>query len=201
MASFGGSAWTIHCFMWGDLLNRAVAAIHTFRVYMEQIVFDISYLLRLATFSEDLSYAFDFLRAVYLFSHSISSQPSLEVVHLFFFLFFVCFFYGRHHSFEVHSVVFIHYTTCCHSFSFVVTRCHFFSLIASRCHSLSIVVTRCTTRCHSLSLDVPLVCPLKNKVLLCRKTLESARIRLWSRGPRTDIWGWGPRKTNTPFFT
>ena len=30
-------------------------------------------------------------------------------------------------------------------------------------------------------------------------SLESARIRLWSRGPRADIWGRGPRKTNTPF--
>ena len=56
-----------------------------------------------------------------------------------------------------------------HSLSFVVTRCHSLSLVVIRCHSchslyqslyhsLSFVVTRCTTRCHSLSLDGPLVC-------------------------------------------
>ena len=31
-------------------------------------------------------------------------------------------------------------------------------LVATHYHSLSLVVTRCTTRCHSLSLDVQLIC-------------------------------------------
>ena len=49
-----------------------------------------------------------------------------------------------------------------HSLSFVVTRCH------SLYHSLSLVVIRChsfTTRCHSLSLDVPLVCLFLNDLI------------------------------------
>ena len=125
---------------------------------MEQIVFDSSYLLRPATFLEDLSCAFDFLRAVYLFNHSNCSHPSLEVVHL-----FLCFMAAIHSlkctvsfSFVVPPAVIF-----CHSLSFVVTRRHFFSLVAISCHSLPFVVTRCTTRCnslyHSLSLVVPLV--------------------------------------------
>ena len=50
------------------------------------------------------------------------------------------------------SLVVIHWTTLCHSLSFIVTRC------TTRCHSLLLVVIRCTTGCHLLSLDVPLVC-------------------------------------------
>ena len=74
-------------------------------------------------------------------------------------------------------------TTCCHSLSFVVTRCYLLSLIVIRCHSLSLLepfvvtrATRCATRCHllsfvvtrrtsrshSLSVDVSLVCPFMN---------------------------------------
>ena len=75
-----------------------------------------------------------------------------------------------------------------HSLSFVVTRCHSLSpvvpLVVSGCHSLSFVITRCTTRyhslyhslllvvslvvtrcCHSLSLDLPLVCLFINDPL------------------------------------
>ena len=36
------------------------------------------------------------------------------------------------------------------------------SFVATRCLSLSLVVNICTARCHSFSLDVPLVCLYKN---------------------------------------
>ena len=51
-------------------LTGAVAAINSFRGQMEQIIFDRSYLLRPATFLEDVS-------------HSNISHPSLEAVYLF----------------------------------------------------------------------------------------------------------------------
>ena len=38
----------------GDLFNGMVAVIHFFKVYMEQVIFDSSYLLIPATFLEDL---------------------------------------------------------------------------------------------------------------------------------------------------
>ena len=46
----------------------------------------------------------------------------------------------------------IRYHSLYYSFSFFV------SLVVIRCHSLSLVVIRCTTLCHSLSIDVTLVC-------------------------------------------
>ena len=64
----------------------------------------------------------------------------------------------------------------CHSLSLVITRCHSLllvvvrfhsiyhslSFVVTRCHSLhlslSFAVTCCTTRCHSFSLDVSIVC-------------------------------------------
>ena len=56
------------------------------------------------------------------------------------------------------------YFTYSHSYSFVlsltVISCHSLSFFVTRCHSLpmlSFVVTYCTTRCHALSLSVPLV--------------------------------------------
>ena len=90
------------------------------------------------------------------------------------------------HSFEVHCVVFIRCTPCCHSFSFFVTRCDFFSLVLIRCHSLSFVFTSCTTRCHSLSLDVPLVC-------LCINNRKTQSVVLWEElrwnfTPVTSLW-------------
>ena len=48
--------------MEGDFFDEAVAAMHSFRSYMEQIIFDSSQLLGTATFLENLSEAFDFLR-------------------------------------------------------------------------------------------------------------------------------------------
>ena len=43
-----------------------------------------------------------------------------------------------------------------HALSFIVP------LVAISCHSLSFAVTRWTSRCHLLSLDVPLVCIFRN---------------------------------------
>ena len=131
---------------------------------MEQIIFDSSYLLRPATFLEDFSYAFHFLMAVYLFNHSKCSHPSLEVVYL-----FLCFMAAIHSSkcTVLFSFVVPPAVICCHLF----THRHLFLLVAIRCHSLSFVVARCTTRCHSLTLDIRLVCcfindPKKQSVVL-----------------------------------
>ena len=41
--------------MKGDFFNEAVAAMHSYMGYVKQIIFDSSYLLRAATFLEDLS--------------------------------------------------------------------------------------------------------------------------------------------------
>ena len=60
LASFERSAWAIHYFMQCNLLHGTVPAIHSFRSYMEQITFDSSYLLRIATFLEELSLTFVF---------------------------------------------------------------------------------------------------------------------------------------------
>ena len=51
------------------------------------------------------------------------------------------------------------FVICCHSLSLVVP------LVAIRCYLLSFVLTRCTTRCHSLSLDVLIVCLFVNDLL------------------------------------
>ena len=60
------------------------------------------------------------------------------------------------------------------SLSLVATRCHSLPLVATccttRCLLLSLVVLHChllTTRCHSLSLDVPLACLLINDRMNC----------------------------------
>ena len=90
------------------------------------------------------------LRKVYLFNHSNSSHPSIEV----------------HTSLFVieKMMVIIHSLKCTVPFSFAVrllslavTHCHSLSLFVTRCHSLSVVVALVVTRCHSLSLFVPLV--------------------------------------------
>ena len=56
-------------------LTGVVAAIHSFRGYMEQMIFDSSHLLRPASFMEDAKGS--------LFNHSNIIHPFLEVVHLF----------------------------------------------------------------------------------------------------------------------
>ena len=55
-------------FIQGELFHGT--AIHSFMGYMEQIIFNSSYLLRIAAFWEELSSAFNFLRVVYLFHQS-----------------------------------------------------------------------------------------------------------------------------------
>ena len=54
-------------------LSGVVATIHSFKGYMEQMIFDSSYLLTPATFLEDVKSI--------LFNHS--NIPSLEVLYLF----------------------------------------------------------------------------------------------------------------------
>ena len=54
LVSLGGSVSTIHSNTKRDLFNRAVAAIHSFRGHMEQIIFDSSQLLRPATFWKNI---------------------------------------------------------------------------------------------------------------------------------------------------
>ena len=116
------------------------------------------------------------LRKVYLFNHSNSSHPSIEV----------------HTSLFVieKMMVIIHSLKCTVPFSFAVrllslavTHCHSLSLFVTRCHSLSFVVTLCTTcchllsfvvnHCHSLSLDVPLVCLFINDLEFVSMTNKS----------------------------
>ena len=145
LTSFWESDWAMLIFMGGDLFNRPVAAIHSFRVYMEHIMFDSSYWLRSATFLEGLSYAFDFLGAAYLCNHSNCSHPSLEVAYL-----FLCFMKATHWLNCTLSFLFVvpHAVICCQSLWFVVTLCHLFShavIRFIRCHSLPLVGTQCTT--------------------------------------------------------
>ena len=44
------------------VIYLTVVATHFFRGYMEQVIFDRSYLLRIATFLEELFRGFDFLK-------------------------------------------------------------------------------------------------------------------------------------------
>ena len=59
LASFKGSAWVIHSFLYGDFYHGEVSAIHSFRGENEQIIVDKGYLLKTATFLEDLPLAFN----------------------------------------------------------------------------------------------------------------------------------------------
>ena len=69
---FHGSAWSEP---YGKDTEWSVAAIHSFRGYMEQMIFDSSHLLRPASFMEDAKGS--------LFNHSNIIHPFLEVVQLF----------------------------------------------------------------------------------------------------------------------
>ena len=147
---------------------------------MEQIIFDSSCLLRPATFLGDLSYAFDFLWAVYLFNRCNCSHPSLEVVYL-----FLCFMATIHSlkctvsfSFVVPPAVFA--VTHCHMLlSLVVIYFHPLPFVVTCCHSLSLVVPLVVTLCHSMyhsSLFLETI--LKNKELLSRKNSGEISRRL-----------------------
>ena len=71
-------------FFVGWHFTGVVAAMHSFRGYMKQIIFDSSCLLRTATFMEDL---FRDSRAVYLFHHSNCDHPTLDSVFIYFFIY------------------------------------------------------------------------------------------------------------------
>ena len=125
---------------------------------MVQIIFDSSYLLRPATFLEDV-------KGSPFINHSNISRPSLEVVYLFLLQkvlqssilsSIVCRFYSYHflslaiihcHLLPL-AVIFCH--SLYHSLVFVVTRCHSLSLViplvVNPCYLLSLVATRCTSR-------------------------------------------------------
>ena len=75
------------------------------------------------------------------------------------------------------SFFFICFITCCHSLSFIVTCCY--SLHHSLLLVTILVVTRCTIHCHSLSLDVAIVCLFINDqnipTLKCEKVQGKLR--------------------------
>ena len=81
--SFGGLAWAIHSFMQNNLFQGTAAAVYSFRSYMEQLIFDSSYLLRAATFLEGHFYSVYFLRVVCWFNHPNYCHPFSGVRHLF----------------------------------------------------------------------------------------------------------------------
>ena len=128
---------------------------------MGQIISDNSYLLKLTTFLEDLSYAFDLFKDRLFINRSICSHPSLEVVYLLLCLMAVI------HSLKCtvsFSFVVPLAVICCPSLSFVVTRCHSLSRVFILCHSLYysllFIISLVVIRCHSLSfavIAVPLV--------------------------------------------
>ena len=82
-------------------------------------------------------------------------------------------------SLVVSIVVSIVVSLLCDSVSLVVIRFHSLSFVVTRCHSLyytlSLVITRCTTCCHSLSLDVPLVCYFVNDPKILKKVFKNSR--------------------------
>ena len=95
----------------------------------------------------------------FAYSHSHSFVLSLAVTHCHFLLLVV--FCCHSLSLAVPLVV----TRCdslYHSLSFTVplnvTRCHLLSFNVTRCHSLYHLLSFVVTLCHSMSLDVPLVC-------------------------------------------
>ena len=67
----------------GCFFHESVLVIHSLRGYMEQIIFDGSYLLRKMTFLEDFPQTFNLLRQVYLFHNFNCSHPSFDVGYLF----------------------------------------------------------------------------------------------------------------------
>ena len=66
----------------GCFFHGAVAAIRFLRSYMEQTIFDSSYLWRTTTFLEDVAQNFNLLRKVYLFHNFNYSQPFLGIGYL-----------------------------------------------------------------------------------------------------------------------
>ena len=114
-------------------LSGVVAAIHSFRGYMQRMIFDCSYLLRPATFLEDVKGS--------LFNHSNISHPSLEVVYLFSLQKEL-----QLSIFEVNLPVLL-------VVPLFVSRCHSLSFAVTRCHLLLITVPIVVTRCYSMYLS------------------------------------------------
>ena len=138
-----------------------VAAIHSFRGYIEQTIFDSSYLLR--------SKLTPLLKNVYLFNHSNCRSMKARQSSILWSV--LCHFHSLYHCCHLLSltafcchllslVVLLAVTLCAcfHALSFVVTRCHSLSLVVIRCHLLYYSLSLVVIYCHSLSLDVPLVC-------------------------------------------
>ena len=73
----------IHSFFHeGWFFTKAVAAMHSFRSYMEQIIFDSSCLLRTATFLEDLSCTLNLLTEMRDFHRQILFRIPAEYLEL-----------------------------------------------------------------------------------------------------------------------
>ena len=66
----------------GCLFHRAVAAIRFLRAYMEEIIFDSSYLWRTTTFLEDVPQNFNLFRQVYLCQNFNCSHLSFSIGYL-----------------------------------------------------------------------------------------------------------------------
>ena len=80
LTSFTGSAWATHSYMLGYFFKRAVAAIHSFRGYMKQVIFYSIYFFGRPILGIRI------FKMVYLFRHSNHSHPSNSV----------CFCHGCH---------------------------------------------------------------------------------------------------------
>ena len=135
---------------------------------MEQIIFDSSYLLRPATFLEDLK----------------GSLERMAVIH------FSSVYYPVFISCTTcrHSLSLI--VICCNSLSFVVarctTRCHSLSLVVIRCHSLYHSLSFVVTRCHSLSFVVPLAVTRSHSLSLV-VTRCTTRLSFYKRSFKGNI--------------
>ena len=66
----------------GCFFDEAVAAIHFLWDYMEQTIFNSSYLLRKTTFLEDVAQNFNLIRQVYSFHNFNYSHPPFDIGYL-----------------------------------------------------------------------------------------------------------------------
>ena len=122
------------------MYGNPVAAVYSFRGYMEQIIFGSSSLLKPTTyFWKTFPTHSIFLRTAYLFIHSVLCFVFFYFVSVFVFMTVI-------HSLKCtvsFSFIVPLAVVCCHLLSFAVTCCHSLSLAVILCHSLN-------TRCHSL---------------------------------------------------
>ena len=141
-----------------------VAAIYFFRGYMEQRSFGSNYLLRSATFLEDLKGS--------LFKPFNIIHPSVEVVHLFFVIERMTIIYSLKCT-----VLFSFVTACCPSLPLIVIYCHSLSFNVTRCHSayhwLLFVAPLVVIRCHSLQHSLSFV-------VTCCHSMYHSSVFLWT---------------------